>query len=443
MKFSLTKWKDGDEAAAWKDAIFVFDTSTLLNFILLFHANRENIYNDIFSKLKGRLWITNHAEYEYLKNFSKVLNQPRSSYKSIQYSILSAGSVKGMEETYRKKKEELVNANKHPFFDDTAFAKMDQAFDAFIKAHQEFEKHIGEQINVQVDEHFEKMKEDNLLKFFEVSEGSSFKEIVEIVKEGEIRYRHKIPPGYMDDNDKEKGFEKYGDLIVWKQMIALAEKEKRTILFVTDDEKEDWWILNSKDKSVSAPRHELIKEMKDEAGVFYWSYTFGQFLSKAKDLLDVEVADETIENVTSVTSALRPVYVSVIVDNWIREKFKPQVIYFAKDINPRAHSDINFTIDGKFVSVFINIIDRPGITANALGKSWDGIVSTRIEHPESQIVEVIVCNDYNAALTALRGIKDITGVCDRYYAGFINKEGVFVDVNVNEELESFMFASIL
>jgi len=38
---------------------------------------------------------------------------------------------------------------------------------------------------------------------------------------------------------------KFGDLIIWKEMIEKAKAEKRPIIFVTDDGKSDWWHIHS------------------------------------------------------------------------------------------------------------------------------------------------------------------------------------------------------
>ncbi|WP_204277464.1 PIN-like domain-containing protein, partial [Escherichia coli] len=63
-------------------------------------------------------------------------------------------------------------------------------------------------------------------------------------KEGEDRYAKKIPPGYKDAKKDAGEFDKYGDLIIWKDMIGKAKADKRPILFISDDAKEDWWWIH-------------------------------------------------------------------------------------------------------------------------------------------------------------------------------------------------------
>lgn len=108
-------------------------------------------------------------------------------------------------------------------------------------------------------------------------------QILEYVKEGEFRYRYKMPPGYMDEEEKDKQIKKdikqdtfenrirkYGDLIVWKEIINVGKTTQgdKTILFLTNDVKEDWWVTRGEQKNKEAVRmrDELLKEYVAETG---------------------------------------------------------------------------------------------------------------------------------------------------------------------------------
>jgi len=66
-----------------------------------------------------------------------------------------------------------------------------------------------------------------------------------------------MPPGFMDTNKDKKGGFLYGDLIIWKEIIAFAHKNKKDILFVTNDTKKDWF-----ENDLFHPK--LIEEFKKE-----------------------------------------------------------------------------------------------------------------------------------------------------------------------------------
>ncbi|SFL48548.1 hypothetical protein SAMN05216390_1344 [Lachnospiraceae bacterium KH1T2] len=65
-------------------------------------------------------------------------------------------------------------------------------------------------------------------------------EIYEWDEEGEHRYKKNIPPGYMDAKNK-KGVRQYSDFFIWKEVLRYADANKKDVIFVTDDTKEDWW----------------------------------------------------------------------------------------------------------------------------------------------------------------------------------------------------------
>lgn len=59
-------------------------------------------------------------------------------------------------------------------------------------------------------------------------------------KEGEARYKHRMPPGFCDGHKEENAF---GDLIIWYEILeksASVAAEYPKVLFITNDEKSDW-----------------------------------------------------------------------------------------------------------------------------------------------------------------------------------------------------------
>ena len=97
---------------------------------------------------------------------------------------------------------------------------------------------------------------------------------------------------------------KFGDLIVWRQIIEYAKSSNlKDIIFVTDDAKSDWWwkIDSGGPKTIGA-RPELVEEISREADVerFYIYNTEG-FLNYANEQLNAQIAEQAIEEVRAVT----------------------------------------------------------------------------------------------------------------------------------------------
>lgn len=83
----------------------------------------------------------------------------------------------------------------------------------------------------------------------------------DIKKELRRRHQHQIPPGYKDAAKPDKGV---GDLVIWLAILALGRKEKRDVLFVTGEEKADWW--HRSEGQVLYPRFELVEEFWRASG---------------------------------------------------------------------------------------------------------------------------------------------------------------------------------
>ena len=106
----------------------------------------------------------------------------------------------------------------------------------------------------------------------------------EICKKGRVRYAAKVPPGYKDDSKPEPN--KFGDLIIWFQLIDYATSTKKPIIFISGDAKEDWWWKHEGD--TFGPRWELGQEMYEQAGVRFHMCTTPRFLDYAQQSLDVK-----------------------------------------------------------------------------------------------------------------------------------------------------------
>lgn len=68
-----------------------------------------------------------------------------------------------------------------------------------------------------------------------------------------------IPPGYKDKN---KDQNQAGDLLIWHEILNLAKTKDRHLIFVSGDQKADWWHQSG--KSPLYPRFELVDEFREK-----------------------------------------------------------------------------------------------------------------------------------------------------------------------------------
>jgi hypothetical protein len=71
------------------------------------------------------------------------------------------------------------------------------------------------------------------------------------------RTLNKIPPGYKDAAKDDGG---PGDLLIWQTILHIGKTKKSHVMFVTGEEKPDWWHRSS--DGPLYPRYELLDEFR-------------------------------------------------------------------------------------------------------------------------------------------------------------------------------------
>lgn len=310
--YRLTEEK---EAKLWKDAIIVFDSSALLDLYYSPKSEREKIDNEIFTKLKDRLWLPNHVQFEYLKNRENIIKKPiTEKYDPLKKKIETLTTNRKSEIPKRIEEiiRETIKGDKHPHLKQDILNEYKIVVEDFVKKSEDFykqtedfQKKILDEINIIEKEITDVENDDDVLNslesHFNVGREYSFSEIIEITKEGKHRFEFRIPPGYGDFyNGEKKGTQIFADLIIWKQILEHSKEVKKPIIFITNDisKDEDWGYIDKKatEPRIYSPREELIKEIKDFSSVEFWMYNLPQFLYQANKRLKSTIKDETIQN---------------------------------------------------------------------------------------------------------------------------------------------------
>lgn len=264
----------------WGKALLVLDTNVLLSLYRLQSEARKEILVAI-SKYKDRLWMPFQVGYEYHEHRLEEACRPVDSLKRLQGKVNDF--VKSIENEY----------GKHPYLLD---------FKNIKRSLTTLSEKVSKQTTKSVEVCPDFVRGDNILdeitKLYDGKVGKSYSEerLAEIYKEGEVRYEKKVPPGYKDKDKKTGDRHRFGDLIIWYQLIEKAIEADCDIIFVTDDKKEDWWQMHNGDKI--GVRRELIAEFRTRTGNhLICFYTPDRFLSIAKKSGAVTVKKATIEEV--------------------------------------------------------------------------------------------------------------------------------------------------
>lgn len=88
-----------------------------------------------------------------------------------------------------------------------------------------------------------------------IVECSEAKEAVE--KSWEERVRRKVPPGYKDSSKPDAGI---GDYLIWLTILQLGRQHKKNLIFVTSEEKADWFVRSGREGIYARP--ELVDEYR-------------------------------------------------------------------------------------------------------------------------------------------------------------------------------------
>jgi len=266
----------------WNNCLFVVDANVLLN-LYRYSQETSREFIGILDHISDRLWVPHQAALEYQQRRLDVIAQQVKAYDEIQ---------KLLDETQNKLENGLRGFQRHPSIDaDRLLKRIGRVFTAIKKG---LNKRKQEHPDLLEDDHLR----DTITSLFEgkVSPLYSQKQLDEIYKRGNIRYEREVSPGYLDVN--KEGVRKYGDLVLWFQVIDKAKETKKPIILVTDDRKDDWW-LRFKGKTIG-PRPELVEEMLSQAGVSVYMYQADQFMTYAQKYIERQVKQAAIDEVRDV-----------------------------------------------------------------------------------------------------------------------------------------------
>lgn len=286
----------------WSEGLIVLDTNVLLDLYRLPASARDELLS-VLELLKDRLWIPYQVALEFQRRRLTVIASER---KASEEALSDANDLF---EEVRKRVVSLqidkrgLNIESQPLLDELKAAN-DKLISAINAVHQA-------QLDIAVSDPV-RDKLDSLLADKVGPPPSEQAELDRLTEDGDNRYLNKIPPGF-GDLDKEKNpneaafyhdglrYErKFGDLIIWRQLLQYAEANGiAAILLVTADRKDDWW-WREKGKTIG-PRPELAREMCKEGKVnLFWMYSSVQFLSSAKSFTDASISPESLSELEEV-----------------------------------------------------------------------------------------------------------------------------------------------
>ena len=232
----------------------------------------EDGYKDlikIFTKLREQIWIPYQVAVEYHKNLNKTIEDQYKKYDK-PLDLLNK-----FEESVKKTRE-------HPFIE------YEDEINILRKRLNEGKEKLKNLI-------LKNTKADEISKILGKNIGDKFteKELLKLYKDAAGRYKDNIPPGFEDENKSTKN--KYGDFLIWKELLNKSKKEKKNIIFVTNDIKCDWFVSYINNTKIPHPL--LKKEFKEFTTKDIYIYSLDDFLKEVNKRKNTEVKKETITEI--------------------------------------------------------------------------------------------------------------------------------------------------
>lgn len=261
----------------WEKAIFVFDTNVLLN-LYRYSAKTRNSLLEAFESFKERVWIPYQVAFEYMRRRCEVIYESVQRYDQYKKDI----------GVFLDKTKETLRLTSN----DDEISELSRYLYKWLDSNKDKNLLV---LNADNDEIL-----DKILDIFDGRVGDilSDEEMNQIKNEGQERYKKSIPPGYKDEKKKQKQEEdsnEYGDLIIWKQIMKYSKENTVGIVFVTHDQKEDWWNI-VKGRTIG-PRIELRREFIAETHQVFHMYSMNSFISTYNTMNEKPIDKSAVEEV--------------------------------------------------------------------------------------------------------------------------------------------------
>lgn len=278
-----------DLANIWNECTFVFDTNVLFDFFRYSTDTVELLFN-IFEKLQDRIWIPHRVGLEYHRGLEDRIKEQVDKYSSAISDLTNFSN-------------KIKSQRDHPFLSaefSTEIQNFSDKFNAELTSQKSKIKCLITENPIK--ERMASLIGDN------IGDPLTKEEEEEIITNGDKRLSNKIPPGYVDYKDKEKrpGLDKYGDYIIWEQILKAARIKKKPFVLVTFDKKEDWYKLIKFNSSqvIVGPRPELVEEFLIASECSLWLYPTPEFIDYAIEYLQIEIDANKLTKIKQETTML-------------------------------------------------------------------------------------------------------------------------------------------
>jgi len=285
----------------WASGQIVLDTNVLLNLYRYNDEPRKSLLGAL-EAARDKLWMPRQVGSEFFARRPDIIRNIHAPYNDIIQDI----------DRIRSEVEKKFDAGKR-----LGLTSEREYLLALEKALRPISDGLTRDRDAHLGGHSVSFASDGLLKIMEdlyenrVGPPYSDEQLVAHYAEAQHRIDNKVPPGYKDAQKPSP--DKYGDYLVWRQILDRGGELRIPTLLVTDDRKEDWWERHHGE--YAGARHELVDEyvavaqervhfMTPSAFIQWVGERSGQSVS-ASSLAEIEAVSSSVDRANRVAQGLR------------------------------------------------------------------------------------------------------------------------------------------
>lgn len=315
-----------------EDSYIILDTNILLNFYRYSKDTKDKLIKILEDK-KERLFLNEIVLKEFFRNRYSLINEHCNVKDKIETHL---GKMKNVF------KSEL-DKYRHMYLDKEKLEKFMDNFEENIRKELDKCDIIDFQEEDPILKQIMDLFNNDIIKDFEECRKH------EETKNAKERYDSYVPPGYKDYKKDSEGKDayitddhrKYNDYFIWMQIIEFSKEHNKNIIFITDDNKEDWFRKNN-GKTIG-PREELLNEFyKKTEGNKVYIYSTQGFLKSIntpeRDLTN-DMMDE-IKEISEYDDSIRR-RPKINIDNTILNENHIQDIVYKLNLSEYNNRDEN------------------------------------------------------------------------------------------------------
>jgi hypothetical protein len=238
-----------------KRGLIVLDTNSLLD-LYRYHERTRKDFLRLYESLGDQLWVPHHVIVEFHGRRMDVLSE------RVDYPESIIAELQSLVTKYNERLATWTNR--------ISLAAADRSRIAEIigNASREIEAEIRKLSRDDSLRDAEDTSKDPVLAALEpilrghVGSPLTADELRDAKAEARRRIEYGRPPGFMDAGKKGENSE--GDYLIWYQTLLEAARRRVDVLFITRDQKKDWWRIEK--GQARGPRWELAAELESLIG---------------------------------------------------------------------------------------------------------------------------------------------------------------------------------